>query len=84
MVKRFKQQVSEQIGKKYAYAVMERSVGFAMLWHNLGGDEGLRARGMGRSTLYSRKSEFQRIYGFPVEQFEPTSAYNDAKVNTDV
>lgn len=79
MAGKFRDQVANQIGQKYAYAVMERSIGFAMLWHNLGGDSGLRSRGMGRSTLYNRKAEFKRIYGFDVSEFEPTSAYNDAK-----
>lgn len=70
---------ARKIGHKYAYAVMERSIGFAMMWHNLGGDKGLAEHGITRSTLYSRKAEFKKIYGFPVEEFEPTSAYNEAK-----
>lgn len=78
------QELRTLVKNNATYAVMERSIGFAMLWHNLGGDEGLTARGISRSTLYARKAEFRRLYGFDVEKFIPTSAYNDAKNATHV
>ena len=59
-------------------------LGFWLVWHLEGGDEGLRRNGMSRATIYRRISTFRRLTGKHPDEFElpgvtiDLAAYNEA------
>jgi hypothetical protein len=64
--------VVEPLAKKWAGHKVQRLVGFWLMWHTMGGLEGLIASGLwSRGNLYAQRHEFHEVFGCQVEDWMP-------------
>lgn len=58
-----------------ARSVVQRLMGYWLMWHLYGGIDGLISSGvMSSATAYRQKAEFLRVFGVEVEEFGGTLA----------
>jgi hypothetical protein len=68
----FLRPVVEPLARKWAGHKVQRLVGFWLMWHTMGGMEGLIASGLwSRGNLYVQRSEFDDVFGVEVEAWMP-------------
>jgi hypothetical protein len=64
--------VVEPLAKKWAGHKVQRLVGFWLMFHTMGGMEGLIASGLwSRGNLYAQRHEFHEVFGVEVEAWMP-------------
>lgn len=64
--------VVEPLAAKWAGHKVQRLVGFWVMWHTMGGIEGLIASGLwSRGNLYVQRGEFHEVFGCEVENWMP-------------
>ena len=62
----------EPLAKEISGRVVQRMVGFWVMWHLAGGFDGLIATGwLSRTAVYRSRGEFHRIMKVEVENFWP-------------
>ncbi len=62
----------EPLARKYAGHKVQRLVGFWLMFHTMGGMDGLLASGLwSRGNLYAQRSEFHDVFGVEVERWMP-------------
>jgi len=62
-------------GRVYAGHKIQRLLGYWVLWHAMGGREGLlKARMVSRGGEWNQRSEFRAVFGVEVEDFMPEVA----------
>lgn len=63
----------EPLARRYAGHNVVRLVGFATLWHAYGGTKEFIDGGvLSRASVYRMASEFHAVFGYPVEDFDPS------------
>lgn len=68
--------IVEPLASRWAGHVVQRLLGFWVVWHTYGGDVQVmqtRAR-LSRAAIYRQMQEFERVFGVRVEQWEPEIA----------
>jgi hypothetical protein len=62
----------EPLAKKWAGHKVQRLAGFWLLWHTMGGLDGLLASGLwSRANVYAQRHEFLVVFGCEVEAWMP-------------
>jgi len=62
-------------GRKYAGHKIQRLLGYWVLWHTMGGSEGLlKAQMMSRVGEWNQRTEFREVFGVEVQDFAPEAA----------
>jgi hypothetical protein len=62
----------EPLAKKWAGHKVQRLAGFWLLWHTMGGLEGMLASGLwSRGGVYTQRHEFSVVFGCEVENWMP-------------
>ena len=68
----FLRPVLDPASKRVAGHVVERLLGFWLMWQFYGGQDGLIASGvLAKSTVYRQRVEFQHVFGVDVSDFQP-------------
>lgn len=57
-----------------AASTVTRLVGFWLMWHLMGGYEGMRALGWGKTATWKNRIQFREVFGVEVEDFMPEQA----------
>jgi hypothetical protein len=64
--------VVEPLAKKWAGHKVQRLVGFWVIWHTMGGFDGLLESGLwSRAGVYAQRQEFHEVFGVEVEAWMP-------------
>lgn len=67
--------LGHQIGHGMARTAVQRLMGYWVMWHLLGGLEGLISSGsMSSASAYRQRTEFAKVFGVSVEEFAPDLA----------
>jgi len=62
----------EPVVKEVSGRIIQRMLGFWVMWHLAGGFDGLMAKGWtSRTAIYRSRAEFHRFMGMEVEAFWP-------------
>jgi hypothetical protein len=64
--------VVEPVAKRVAGHTVERLLGFWVMWHFMGGLDGLiESKVLSKATVYRQRAEFHYVYGVDVADFLP-------------
>jgi len=67
--------LGHHIGHGLARTAVQRLMGYWVMWHLLGGLEGLISSGcMSSASAYRQRTEFAKVFGVTVEDFAPELA----------
>jgi hypothetical protein len=71
----FLRPITEPVAGRVAGHMVERLLGFWLMWQFYGGADGIIGAGvLARTTVYRQRVEFQHVYGMDVSEFLPDVA----------
>lgn len=71
----FLRPVMDPVAGRVAGHMVERLLGFWLMWQFYGGADGIiEAKVLARTTVYRQRVEFQHVYGVDVSEFLPDIA----------
>jgi len=58
----------------YGTNTVQRLIGFFVVWHLMGGQDGLVAKGWTRNNIWRSRKDFRNVFGVEVEDMWPELA----------